>query len=35
MKKLSLVCALLALSACAAKPVRLTTAFDEVEAENK
>ena len=35
MKKLSLVFALLALSACAAKPVKLTTAFDEVAAEKQ
>ena len=35
MKKLSLVFALLALSACAAKPVQLTAAFDEVDAEKQ
>lgn len=35
MKKLSLVCALLALSTCAAKPVQMMAAFDEVEAEKQ
>ena len=35
MKKLSLVFALFALSACAAKPIQLTAAFDEVEAEKQ